>query len=131
MSATRPPWTLRPAAKLAELGAEVDTVAVADEVFEEELELLLEWVIVLLVLLDALDFVVEALAVMEGMESVAVEPVVLPVEDAVALAVRVPDALAIPKLGEKLMLLGLVSSMISIVYSISGAVSKCRPETLS
>lgn len=89
-----------------------------------------------LVLLDDSDVVVAARVLAEELESVVVsdevsvesvavpevvavrEPLaVLPVTDAVdADPVAVPVAPVMPKLGEKLMLEGFVSSMISMVY---------------
>lgn len=116
-----------PEALLPELGAEVDSdaEAEADLVEEEDWERLLESVTVLPEVSEAEEpVVVVALAlmpeVMEAVELVAIEPdavvkaVALPV--AVTPATDVPTALGMPKLGEKLMLLGLLLSIISMVY---------------
>lgn len=118
--ATRPPWTLMTPAPLE--GAEVDWEAAEAEV---AVVLVLEEpdVVVADRVLELLSSVVVAEEVSE--ESVAVrvvdavrEPLeVLPVAEAVdADPVAVPVAPVMPKLGEKLMLLGFVSSMISMVY---------------
>ena len=87
-----------------------------DGEFEEELEIVLA-----VSDEDAVLSVAEALFVIEAVEPV--EPVTLEellvelaVADPVRLPVAVPWALGMPKLGEKLISLGLVSSMISIVY---------------
>ena len=67
---------------------------------------------------DALDVTVEPVVAVESVavESVAVD-VTLPVDEATeALSVFVLCAPTTPKLGEKLMLVGSVSSMISMVY---------------
>lgn len=128
-AATRPPCTFKPAAPLSlELGAEVDSVAAADSVelasdpvdedsvVDADSDALEDSD-------DALDVMVESVV---AVESVAVEPVAvesvavdvtLPVDEATdALSVFVLCAPTIPKLGEKLILDGSVSSMISMVY---------------
>ena len=89
---------------------------------DEELD---EESVVVLAVADELDVlpVAEELLVIEPVESVEPDAVEEPValeEPLVELAVTeptaVPDALGMPKFGEKLMLLVFVSSIISMVY---------------
>jgi hypothetical protein len=132
--ASRPPWTLRlPAPLPFESGALVLSVEEADEVVDVDC-----WELVVLaedsldeeLVAELLELSVEVMvevSVVEVADKVSVlsvdvaEPVEVrePVEVAepVTTPVAVPVAPAIPKLGEKLMLLGLLSSMISMVYT--------------
>ena len=112
-----------------ELGAEVDSVAAADSVELSSSDSVDDDSVVdadsdaLEDSVDALDVMVESLVAVESVavESVAVESVAvdvtLPVDEASdALSVFVLCAPTTPKLGEKLIFDGSVSSMISTVY---------------
>jgi hypothetical protein len=134
--ARTPPWTLRLPAPLPESGAVVVSVGVADEVDEvdswelvvlAEVSLSLDEELVAALLELSVEVIVEVsvevpllVAELSVLLSVDVaEPVTEPVEVAepVTTPVAVPVAPWMPKLGEKLMLVGSVSSMISIVYT--------------
>lgn len=95
-------------------------MASAEEVVEPPSEVLVSEAEVVLVESVAVDVAVRSVAVESvAVESVAVESVAVddPVSDAeVTVPVVVPVAPTMPKLGEKLMLVGSESSMISMVY---------------
>lgn len=119
MAATRPPWTFRPTAPLSEeLGAEVLSLASAEELVEDSSSLLVSVEVAVELEESEVLVIVESVAVESvAVESVAVESVAVEVtEPEVADPVVVPVAPWMPKLGEKLMLVGSVSSMISMVY---------------
>jgi len=125
-AARRPPWTFRlPAPLPLELGADVVSLGSADEVDEvDSWELVVdaelsvplddEFVAVLLEL--SVEVIVEVSVVLVPdevpLDVAGLLEVAEPVE---AVPTAVPVAPLMPKLGEKLMLVGSVSSMISMV----------------